>query len=87
MDIQDLARDWAALPQISSIHASGDGAWVFFCLAGLNEVDEVYVAPADGSAAPLQLTWGWIITKFAMWRLTGRLWCWRSRGTPASMTI
>jgi dienelactone hydrolase len=58
MDIQDLARDWAALPQISSIHASGDGAWVFFCLAGLNEVDEVYVAPADGSAAPLQLTWG-----------------------------
>jgi Tol biopolymer transport system component len=58
MNTQDLAREWAALPQISSIHASGDGKWVFFCLAGVAEVDEVFVAPADGSAAPVQLTWG-----------------------------
>ena len=58
MDVKDLAREWAALPQISSIHASGDGRWVFYCAAGLNEVDEVYVVPTDGSRGPVQLTWG-----------------------------
>ena len=58
MDISELAQLWAALPQISGIHASGDGRWAFFCAAGLNEVDEVYAVPTDGSAPPVQLTWG-----------------------------
>ena len=58
MDISELAHLWAALPQISGIHASGDGRWAFFCAAGLNEVDEVYAVPTDGSAPPVQLTWG-----------------------------
>ncbi len=58
MDVLELTRLWAELPQISSIHASGDGRWAFFCAAGLNEVDEVFVVPTDGSAPPVQLTWG-----------------------------
>lgn len=58
MDILELARIWAELPQISYIHASGDGQWAFYCAAGLNEVDEVFAVPTDGSAPPVQLTWG-----------------------------
>ncbi len=58
MNLTSLARDWAALPQISHIHASGDGRWAFYCASGFGEVDEVFVVPTDGSAAPLQLTWG-----------------------------
>ncbi len=58
MDVKTLARDWAALPQITNIHASGDGRWAFFCASGLNEVDEVFAVPTDGSAPPVQLTWG-----------------------------
>ena len=58
MDVTELAREWAALPQISSIHASGDGRWAFFCMSGANEVDEVFVVPTDGSTPPVQLTWG-----------------------------
>ena len=54
----DLARHWAALPQISNVHASGDGRWAFFCRAGLNETEEVWCAPTDGSAPPERLTQG-----------------------------
>ncbi len=57
MDIQTLARDWAALPQISNVHASGDGRWAFFCAMG-DEVDEVFAVPTDGATPPVQLTWG-----------------------------
>ena len=58
MEVNDLARAWAALPQLSNVHASGDGRWAFFCASGLNEVDEVYAVPTDGSTAPVQLTFG-----------------------------
>ena len=58
MDMTELARAWAELPQISNVHASGDGRWAFFCGAGPNEVDEVFAVPTDGSAAPQQLTFG-----------------------------
>ena len=57
MDIKSLARDWAALPQISNVHASGDGRWAFFCAMG-DEVEEVFAVPTDGSTGPVQLTWG-----------------------------
>ena len=53
-----LAQDWAALPQVSHVHASGDGKWVLFCASGLNEIDEVFAVPADGTAPPVQLTFG-----------------------------
>jgi len=58
MDVKTLAAAWAALPQISDIHASGDGRWAFFCASGLNEVNEVFAVPTDGSEPPMQLTWG-----------------------------
>ncbi len=58
MNIHELARAWAALPQLSNIHASGDGKWALFCMSGLNEVDEVYATLTDGSAPPEQLTFG-----------------------------
>ena len=58
MNVHELTQAWAALPQLSSIHASADGKWAFFCMSGLNEVDEVYAVRTDGSAPPEQLTYG-----------------------------
>ena len=58
MDVNELAREWAALPQVSNVHASGDGRWAFYCASGLSEVDEVFAVPTDGSAPPVQLTFG-----------------------------
>src|SRR5690349_21446070 len=58
MNVRELAQAWAALPQISNIHASADGRWAFFCQSGPHEVDEVYAVPTDGGAAPEQLTFG-----------------------------
>ena len=58
MDVNELAREWAALPQISGVHASVDGRWAFFCAAGPCEVDEVFAVPTDGSTGPVQLTFG-----------------------------
>lgn len=54
----DLAKAWAALPQITNVHASGDGKWAFWCWAGVTEVEEVWAAPTDGSAPPERLTHG-----------------------------
>lgn len=53
-----LARLWASVPQISSVRASADGGWAFWCWSGLTETDEVYAAPTDGSAPPERLTFG-----------------------------
>lgn len=33
-DVTALAAAWAALPQISNIHASADGKWAFYCAPG-----------------------------------------------------
>jgi dienelactone hydrolase len=54
----DLAAHWAALPQLSNIHASADGRWAFWCRAGVTETEEVWCAPIDGSAPPRRLTHG-----------------------------
>lgn len=54
----DQAALWAAVPQITNIHASADGAWAFWCWAGLDEVENVWAAPLDGSAPPARLTDG-----------------------------
>ena len=58
MNVRELAQAWAALPQLSNIHASADGKWAFFCMSGLHEVDEVYAVLTDGSAPAEQLTFG-----------------------------
>ena len=54
----DLADLWAAVPQPSNIHASADGRWAFWCLAGVDETENVWCAPLDGSAPPRRLTEG-----------------------------
>ncbi|MEZ5798075.1 MAG: prolyl oligopeptidase family serine peptidase [Paracoccaceae bacterium] len=54
----DLSTLWAAVPQLSNIHASGDGRLAFWCWSGLTETDNVWCAPTDGSAPPQQLTDG-----------------------------
>ncbi len=38
---QDRASLWAAVPQIENIHASADGTWAFWTLAGPTETEEV----------------------------------------------
>ncbi len=54
----DLAHLWATCPQITSVHASGDGQHAFWCWSGLTETDEVWTAPTDGTAPPERLTVG-----------------------------
>ncbi|MDQ2066327.1 prolyl oligopeptidase family serine peptidase [Xinfangfangia sp. CPCC 101601] len=54
----DLAKLWSELPQMTNIHASGDGKWAFWCWAGLSETENVWCVPLDGSAPPQQLTQG-----------------------------
>lgn len=56
--MSDLAKAWAALPQITNVHASADGKWAFWCWAGPTETEEVWCAPTDGSAPPERLTHG-----------------------------
>ena len=58
MNIEDLAREWAALPQLAQIHASGDGRLAFFCMSGPHDVDEVYAVSTDGGSPLVQETWG-----------------------------
>ncbi|MCC5972980.1 MAG: S9 family peptidase [Rubellimicrobium sp.] len=52
----ELAETWAALPEIETPRASGDGRWAFWAWSGPDEVAEVWCAPTDGSAPPRQLT-------------------------------
>ena len=54
----DLAALWASVPQLSNIHASADGRWAFWCMAGPDETENVWCAPLDGSAPPQRLTDG-----------------------------
>jgi Tol biopolymer transport system component len=54
----DLAALWASVPQLSNIHASVDGRWAFWCMAGVTETENVWCAPLDGSALPQMLTDG-----------------------------
>lgn len=54
----DLAALWASVPQLSNIHASADGRWAFWCMAGRDETENVWCAPLDGSAPPQRLTDG-----------------------------
>ena len=55
---QDLASLWAAVPQLSNVHASADGRWAFWCWSGPTETDDVWCAPLDGSDPPERLTHG-----------------------------
>lgn len=57
-DLKSLAKAWAALPQISGVHASGDGAWGFWCASGLGEVADVFCAPLSKPGVMEQLTFG-----------------------------
>ncbi len=52
----DLADLWAALPNFTTIRASGNGKWAFFTCGGLTEVDELYAVPTDASAPAMRLT-------------------------------
>ncbi len=56
--MKDLAALWAAVPQLSNIHASADGVWAFWCMAGPTETENVWCVPIDGSAPPRMLTDG-----------------------------
>ena len=61
--MKELANLWAALPQLSNIHASADGKWGFFCQSGLNEIADIYALAltgqaVTGQAVPEQLTYG-----------------------------
>lgn len=57
-DLRSLARAWAALPQVSDLCASADGAWGFWCSSGLGEVQDVFAAPLGAPGAVEQLTFG-----------------------------
>lgn len=51
-----LARSWARFPQFWEPRASHDGRWVAWTWTGVTEVGNVWIAPSDGSAAPMRLT-------------------------------
>ena len=51
-----LAREWAALPQVSDVHASADGRMAFWIWAGFAEAGQLFCAPCDGSSPPRQVT-------------------------------
>lgn len=57
-NLKSLAHAWASLPQISGVHASGDGRWAFWCGMGLGEVADIYCTPLTEGGVPLteQLT-------------------------------
>lgn len=57
-DLKSVARAWAALPQISDLRASADGAWAFWSGAGLGEVADVFAAPLSTPGVVEQLTYG-----------------------------
>ena len=54
--MDDLAMEWASLPQLTDIHASADGRMAFWVWAGFAEAAQVFCAPCDGSLPPRQLT-------------------------------
>lgn len=54
----DLPTLWASCPRLSTIQASADGTWAFWCWQGVTETDDVWCAPMDGSAPPRRLTHG-----------------------------
>lgn len=58
MPIEQLAKDWAHLPQITNVHASQNGAWAFWCWAGVTETEEVWCTRTDGTTPPERLTHG-----------------------------
>lgn len=55
------------LPRLFGGVVSPDGRWVAWAWAGFREVCDVYVAPVNGSAPPLQLTNASEHTQFASW--------------------
>ncbi|MGV8986140.1 MAG: S9 family peptidase [Cypionkella sp.] len=57
-DLKSIARAWAALPQVSHLRASGDGAWAFWCGSGLGEVEDVFASPLNHPGPVEQLTYG-----------------------------
>ncbi len=57
-DLKTLARAWAALPQISNVHASADGAWAFWCGAGAGDIEDVFATTLGKPGAVEQLTFG-----------------------------
>ena len=50
------AELWAGCPVPWNAKVSPDGRWVAWAWAGLDAAADIYVAPADGSAAPRRLT-------------------------------
>lgn len=51
-----LAEAWAGYPIHWNAKASPDGKWLAWSWSGLGDACDVYVAPTDGSVAPVRLT-------------------------------
>jgi dipeptidyl aminopeptidase/acylaminoacyl peptidase len=56
--IRALADAWARYPVHWEAKLSPDGKWLAWSWSGIGDACDVYVAPTDGSAAPLRLTQG-----------------------------
>ena len=50
----DLAAEWAALPQLSDVHACADGQGAFWVWVGFAEAAQVFCALCDGTVPPRQ---------------------------------
>ena len=55
-DPPTLAALWSTCPEISCLHASGDGRWAVWSWSGMTENAEIWCAPTDAGADPVRLT-------------------------------
>jgi dipeptidyl aminopeptidase/acylaminoacyl peptidase len=67
LDADHMLDALLTLPRLYGGTVSPDGRWVAWVWSGLRDVCDVYVAPVEGSSAPIQMTQDSENSQFAAW--------------------